>query len=202
MELAHVGLLLLMFQVAASQFRSDGSLFVDDPASEWDRMRTIMEEGMVQAPESKLWRSGTSTAKQVPQFVVVSAADDKKEYFKPEKNSRPLPQSVKDMLLGATVAPTSNTGGTTSRKPVVEVLCHIDRIYIRVRREIFKTRDAYKYLKIGKCPVTTGTREHYYLLNLVTADCGFTREVGKAVFISFLWKRILTNVDHRISVLE
>lgn len=178
MELIHAGLLLLLFQVAAGQFGRDASLFVDDPASEWDRMGTIIKEGMMQAPESKLWRSGTSTAKQVPQYVVVSAADVKKEYFKPEKNARPLPQSVKDMLLGATIAPT--TGGT-SRKPIVEVLCHIDRIYTRVRREVFKTRDAYKYLKIGKCPVNQGTREHYYLLYLLTTDCGFNKEVGEGV---------------------
>lgn len=184
MELTHAGFLLFLFQVAASQFRSDASLFVDDPASEWDRMDTVIKEGMMQAPVSKLWRSGTSTAKQVPQFLVVSAADVQKEYFKPEKNTRPLPQSVIDMLLGATIAPTSNTG-ETSRKPVVEVLCHIDRIYIRVRREVFKTKDAYKYLKIGKCPVNQGTREHYYLLYLLTADCGFRKEVGEGVLILF-----------------
>lgn len=188
MVLTHAVLLLLLFQVAASQFRRDASLFVDDPASEWDRMGTVIKEGIMQVPEYKLWRSGTSTAKQVPQFVVVSAADVKKEYFKPEKNTRPLPQSVKDMLLGATVAPTSATGGTTSRKPIVEALCHIDRIYIRVRREVFKTRDAYKYLNIGKCPVNQGTKEHYYLLYLLTADCGFNKEVGKGVFISFILK--------------
>ncbi|KAM7009831.1 zona pellucida sperm-binding protein 3 [Tautogolabrus adspersus] len=59
---------------------------------------------------------------------------------------------------------------------MIEILCHVDRMYVRVRRELFKTRDAYKYLKLGGCPVNRATTEHYYFLYLLKTDCGFKKE--------------------------
>ncbi|KAI3352847.1 hypothetical protein L3Q82_019423 [Scortum barcoo] len=49
-------------------------------------------------------------------------------------------------------------------------------MYVRIRREVFNTLDAYKYLKLGTCPINQGTKEHYYFLYLLKTDCGFKTE--------------------------
>lgn len=195
MELMRAGLLLLLFCFAGSQFSSGDGLSLQDPESEWQRLEMVIKEEMMRAPapESKLGKSapnsGTPEAKPVPQFVVVSASEVQKEVFKPDKVSRPLPKSVKDMLLKATAKPPST--GAPARPPNVEILCHLDRVYTRIRRVLFKTREAYKYLKVGKCPVNQGTKEHYYFLYLLETDCGFDKEVGKGIFISFIFNNQL-----------
>ncbi len=197
MVLKHAGLLLLLCCCAcSSQFRSGTGYgpFVQDPELEWERMETVIgkEVPRARAPEPRFWRSGSSTpesstpeAKKVIEYVVVSSAKDQKEVFKPEKGARPLPNSVKELLLGA-YATSSSTASATTRPKMVEILCHVDRMYVRVRREVFKTRNAYKYLKLGKCPVNQGTKEHYYFLYLLTNDCDFKQEVSKQVFFPLL----------------
>lgn len=190
MELVYAGLYLVLFFVASSyQFRSGSGYgrFVDDPELEWERMEKVIGEEMayeVPAPETKFWRSasgGSSTpeAKKVPAYMIVPASKVQKEVFKPEKGARPLPNSVKEMLLAASTAVTA----ATARTKLIEILCHVDRMYVRIQRDIFKTRDAYKYLKLGTCPVNQGNKEHYYLLYLLTTDCGFKKEVGKGFFV-------------------
>ncbi|XP_040001668.1 zona pellucida sperm-binding protein 3 [Xiphias gladius] len=186
MGLMHAGFLLLLFCSAHSyQFRSEAGYgqFVQDPELEWVRMETVMGEDIMPAPapESKLLRSasgsGSSTpeAKRFPEYVHVSSSKYQKEAFKPEKGSRPLPDWVKEILL-----PPSTAGGAGSTAKtgaeLVEILCHVDRMYVRIRREVFKTRDAYKNLKLGTCPVNQGTKAHYYFLYLLKTGCGFKRE--------------------------
>lgn len=183
----HAGLLLLLFCFTDSQFRSGAGLFVQDPETEWERLVTVIREEMTEAPApySKLLRSSSTSdssapaAKNVPQYVIVSASKVQKEVFKPEKGARPLPVLIKEMLLGATVATPTGGAAAATTTPLVEILCHVDRMYVRIRREVFKTREAYKYLKLGTCPVNQASKVHYYLLYLLKSDCGFKREVGK-----------------------
>ncbi|XP_010732496.2 zona pellucida sperm-binding protein 3 [Larimichthys crocea] len=178
MALKHAGLLLL-FLCSSVQFRSGVGygLFVQDPDLEWERMKTVIGEKTPRAPapNSRALKSSPSTpdAKKVPEYQVISASQVQKEVFKPEKGARPLPSSVKEMLL-ATAAPATTAG--TTRPQIIEVLCHVDRLYVRVRREVFKTKGAYKNLKLGTCPVNRGTKEHYYFLYLLKNDCGFVKE--------------------------
>lgn len=191
MELMSAWLLLLLFCFADSQLRRGAGLFVQDPEAEWERMVTVISQEMTEAPvpESKLWRSGgssTPTAKNFPQFVVVPASKVQKEVFKPEKGARPLPKPIKDVLLGATVATPTMGIAAAAKTPLVEILCHIDRIYVRIRREVFKTRGAYKHLQLGSCPVNLGNDVHYYFLYLLKSNCGFKMEVSKSVLISCL----------------
>ncbi|KAM8771514.1 zona pellucida sperm-binding protein 3 [Acanthopagrus schlegelii] len=185
MELNCAGFLLLMFCSAYSyQLRSGPryGAFVHDPELEWERMQTVIGEEMKQAPapEPKFWKSVARSqtpvpeAKKVPEFLIVSASDLQKEVFKPEKGARPLPSSISKMLLEATAAPT--TAAADTRPKLVEVLCHVDRMYVRVRKEVFKYKDAYKYIKLGSCPVNQGTKDHYYFLYLLKDDCGFKKE--------------------------
>lgn len=192
MELNCAGFLLLMFCSAYSyQLRSGPryGAFVHDPELEWERMQTVIGEEMKQvpAPEPKFWKSVARSqtpvpeAKKVPEFLIVSASDLQKEVFKPEKGARPLPSSISKMLLEATAAPT--TAAADTRPKLVEVLCHVDRMYVRIRKEVFKYKDAYKYIKLGSCPVNQGTKDHYYFLYLLKNDCGFKKEVGEVVFV-------------------
>ncbi|XP_035515495.1 zona pellucida sperm-binding protein 3 [Morone saxatilis] len=191
MALIHAGLLLLLFGSAYTyQFRggAEYGLFVQNPELEWERMETVIGDEMERAPapETKSWRktsgseSSTRKAKGVPQYRIVSASQDHKEVFKPEKGFRPLPNSVINMLFGSLTATgvtgTSATTVATTSPKLIEILCHVDRMYVRVRREVFKTRNAWEYLKLGTCPVKASTKDHYYLLSLLEDDCGFQKE--------------------------
>ncbi|XP_018520151.1 zona pellucida sperm-binding protein 3 isoform X2 [Lates calcarifer] len=189
MGLLHTGLLLLLFcSVYSYQFKSRAGygLFVQDPELEWGRMETVIGEEMspAPAPKAKIWKSasnsGSSTpeAKKFPEYVRVESSKYPKTAFKPEKGARPLPAWVKEMLLPPTVAPKSGiaSGKAAVRPKLIEILCHVDRMYVRIRREIFKTKTAYKDLKLGKCPVNQGTKVHYYFLYLLKTDCGFKKE--------------------------
>ncbi|XP_044047435.1 zona pellucida sperm-binding protein 3 [Siniperca chuatsi] len=186
MEVLHAGLVLLLFCSAYSyQFRSSAGddPSVQDPELEWERMETVIGEEMMQTPprETKFLKSAsgsdssTPEAMNVPQYVTVSASEDHEEVFKPEKGARPLPDLIKEISL-VTATPTLESEKRIARMALVEILCHVDRIYVRIRREIFKTMDAYKYLTLGTCPVNQGTNAHYYLLYLLKTNCGFKKE--------------------------
>ena len=111
----------------------------------------------------------------LPEFVRVPASKDLKPLFKPDgAPSSGLPAAAMEMLL-VTAPPTP---APTTRPPQIEVLCHIDRMYVRVRRTLFSAFDAYKTLKLGSCVVNQGTKDHYYFLYLLTSACGFHKEVG------------------------
>ncbi|XP_070843097.1 zona pellucida sperm-binding protein 3 [Chaetodon trifascialis] len=182
MELTYAGLFLLLFCSAYSyQFRSRSGYgrFVQDPELEWERMEKVIGEDMpheAPAPETKFWRSASGgssipEALKVPEYVIVPASKVQKEVFKPEKGARPLPNSIKEMLLAA-----SATSDEAAKSKLIEILCHVDRMYVRISREVFKTKDAYKYLKLGTCPVNQGNAAHYFLLYLLKTDCGFKKE--------------------------
>ncbi|XP_061534843.1 zona pellucida sperm-binding protein 3 [Phycodurus eques] len=119
-------------------------------------------------------RSISSPVPMAPWYRTVPFSQDPKELFMPEKGVRPVPDSVKEMLLAPPSTVASSEGAAKSK--LVEVLCHIDRMYVKVSKKLFSTTDAFKDLKLGKCPVNEGTAEHYYLLYLLKTDCGFERE--------------------------
>lgn len=187
MVLVHAGLLLLMFCSAYSYWVRKGavqSLFDKNPALEWEKMETkISKEIMpLHGPEGKLWRSASSsqtpTPKVFPMYVIMSASKDQKSVFKPGQGTASLPVWAVNLLLGSpsNILPIESV---KDPKQFVELQCHLDRVYLRVKREVFKTLGAYTYLKLGTCPVNAGTATHYYFLYLLTTDCGFRQEVGK-----------------------
>ncbi|XP_055079356.1 zona pellucida sperm-binding protein 3 [Periophthalmus magnuspinnatus] len=155
---------------------SDGQ-FIKNPELEWDIM-SKMTRKVSSGPVRNDFRSGrpsqSSNSEFImpPDFVVVSSAIDQKALFRPERGARPLPNSVKSLLFPSAPEPPIDS----TQPKVVELLCHLDRIYVRVKRDAFKTLDAYKSLKLGTCPVNQGTKSHYYFLYLLTSDCGFTKE--------------------------
>lgn len=187
-------LLLLMFCSAWSYWFRSGAprgLFVQNPDLEWARMETKISKEMMplSAPKGKLWRSASSSStpatKMFNQYLIMSASKDPKKVFKPGQGAEPLPPSVVNLLLGSP----SNflpIESVKDPKQLVQILCHIDRLYVRINRVVFKTSGAYKYLKLGTCPVNAGTQTYYYLLYLLTTDCGFTQQVSKSFFF-FFW---------------
>ncbi|XP_029987498.1 uncharacterized protein zp3c [Sphaeramia orbicularis] len=97
-----------------------------------------------------------------------------KKFFKPEKGFRSLPSSVVE-ILRATPSPASPSTPANSKKNI-EVLCHIDRMYVRIKKELFNNRYAYRLLKLGTCPVNKDDKDYYYFLHLLKTDCGFKTE--------------------------
>uniref|UniRef100_A0A3Q1BCC7 ZP domain-containing protein n=1 Tax=Amphiprion ocellaris TaxID=80972 RepID=A0A3Q1BCC7_AMPOC len=191
MGLMHDGLLFLLFCLASSsrfRNRAGNGVFLQDPELEWERRATVMGEEKTEAsvPKSKLWRSASADAASLPgaykyEYLRVPYANDRKEDFKPQKGARPLSGWAKKILLGHTpTIPLAREAG--DRHKLVEILCHVDRLYVRIKREVFKSRDAYKYLKLGTCPVNHANDKYYYLLYLLKNDCGFKKEVGDVLF--------------------
>ncbi|XP_078132788.1 LOW QUALITY PROTEIN: zona pellucida sperm-binding protein 3 [Sander vitreus] len=181
MDLRHAAFLLLLF-CSANSYRFRGragySPVVEDPEQAWERMKTVTGNEMAEnlVPKS-FWSASdngsTPQAKRVREYQVVSALKDHKEDFKPEMGVRPLPAWVSDMLLKTA---TDTIPTEPARRPLVEILCHVDRVYVRIRRKVFKTGNAHRYLKFGTCRVNQVTKDHYYFLYLLTADCGFRKK--------------------------
>ncbi|XP_061572777.1 zona pellucida sperm-binding protein 3 [Cololabis saira] len=114
-------------------------------------------------------------AKKLPKYLIVSPSNDHKEDLKPEKRTRAVPKWLKKVLLG--IPPTiADAAEATQKTDSIELLCYLDKVNIRIKRGIFKSNDAFKYLKLGTCPVNHRDNEYYFLLYSLTTDCGFHLE--------------------------
>ncbi|XP_011611339.1 zona pellucida sperm-binding protein 3 [Takifugu rubripes] len=179
-----VGLVLLTLCFANSEVEIRGQV-VSDPEAEWNRDAVPVRKDLGRSIGLKSVNTNSSilpVSRRVPISVIVSSSNDPKEAFKPEKGVRELPDAVKRMLLqasGFTTAPP--TGGGTL--PPVEVRCHIDRMYVRVRKSIFKIRNVLTNLKLGNCCPNGIYGDHYYFLYPLTAKCGFETQSNVDDFI-------------------
>lgn len=184
MKLFCVGLVLLLLWFPGSELKMR-SLLEYDPEVDWNTMR----DDLVQAPVS-----GTNdtlpASERVPPFLVVSSSNDPVEAFKPEKGARDLPEAVKEMLLQALGATPATPAPPTGGGGAVEVRCHIDRMFVRVKKAIFKVKMAIQNLKLGVCAVNKILDEYYYFLYPLTANCGFQTLVSKVIFMF-----IFSNLD-------
>lgn len=176
MGLIHAGLLFLLV-CPAPCFQAEGSTWDGD-----SELESVDSEEVLEAPVFKTQvatgspvSSSTTPAPLLPPYVIVWAGSDQKELFKPENGTRPLPKSVKKILLPSPALEPNKTG----RPHKIELQCHFDRMYVKVRKAAFKTTDAYKYLKLGTCPVNEGNKVFYYLLYNVKINCGFKIEVSE-----------------------
>ncbi|XP_024914509.1 zona pellucida sperm-binding protein 3 [Cynoglossus semilaevis] len=128
-------------------------------------------------------RGSKPTMPSFPEYVRLPVSKYSIKAFKPGKGHEPLPEWAKEILLVPFPSELKNIPSVEAaaapkalRPKYLEMLCHIDRIYVRIRREVFKSTEAYKGLKLGKCPVNQGTKDHYYLLHLLKTDCGYQLE--------------------------
>lgn len=132
---------------------------------------------------SKTFKNGLMASKPVrplilPGSVRIQASMLYKELFTPERNSRPVPPLLKSILL-------AETSDVKPKKPVsdpnMEVICHMDRIHVKVRRSLFINPSAWKNLKLGTCAVNKASDTHYQFLYYLKG-CGIQRGVGDGIF--------------------
>lgn len=187
MELLCVGLVSLLVCFADSELEIRDPV-VYDPEADWNRISEPERKDLVRAGASQSVITNSSIlpeAKRVPLYLIVSSSNDPKEAFKPEKGARNLPGVVKTMLFQALAATTPPLSGGGKKSPL-EVRCHINRIYVRIKKAMFKTSRAFKNLKLGTCPVNKIYGPHFYFLYPLTAECGFRTEVGKHFHVCML----------------
>ncbi|XP_056322324.1 zona pellucida sperm-binding protein 3 [Danio aesculapii] len=146
-----------------------------DPMVEWNLMENFTfanddSESVEFIPRSK--GDSTRPLLKLPASVRISAQQLHKELFIPGRGGIPVPPQVREMLLPKITKPAFS--GVTGRRKPIELLCHLDRIYVRVLKSLFSSHSAHKHLRLGTCPVNKQTRTHYYFLyNL--KRCGLKR---------------------------
>ncbi|XP_046693565.1 zona pellucida sperm-binding protein 3-like [Silurus meridionalis] len=110
---------------------------------------------------------------KLPQFQQILSSDVHKLVFKPARNHRPVTDLMKSILLPKLLPATEAPLPSESNN--IELLCHVDRIYVRVVKSLFTNPDAGKYLKVGTCSVNKATPEHYYFLYPIN-NCNAQRQ--------------------------
>lgn len=195
MGLMQAGFLFLLFWSACFQFidKAEYGVFGQDPELDQEKMETVADEDETEDSAPQLKRSAshgdlsTPEAMKLPKYLNVPASYDQKQLFKPERGVRPLPEWARKILLASAPAAPVTGGAEMGRDNVVEILCHVDKMYVRIRKRVFKSRDAYKYLKLGTCPVNQENEHYYYFLYSFVTGCGFKKEVGECpnVFVSY-----------------
>lgn len=179
---ARLSLLLLLLWFVKGHSTSDNDLPAVSAAEEWEQLLISMHQNS--NSQSGVFYGRSSPSKppySPPEFIAVLHRDVQKELFKPDKQTRPLPLSFKEHLLKATAPPPT----TAPARQRFEVLCYIDRILIRVRKDAFK-QNIIKDLKFGKCNVTEQNFDYYYLRHSMDADCGYQKEVGAALSFQYM----------------
>ncbi|XP_005925069.1 zona pellucida sperm-binding protein 3 [Haplochromis burtoni] len=184
MGLMHAGFLFLLFWSACFQFidKAEYGVFGQDPELDQQKMETVADEDETEDSAPQLKRSAshgdlsTPEAMKLPKYLNVPASYDQKQLFKPERGVRPLPEWARKILLASAPAAPVTGGAEMGRDNVVEILCHVDKMYVRIRKRVFKSRDAYKYLNLGTCPVNQENELYYYFLYSFVTGCGFKKE--------------------------
>ncbi|KAF4075145.1 hypothetical protein AMELA_G00231300 [Ameiurus melas] len=157
--LLKAGFLLLVLTCMVSSYPS----MPDEAASDdsWPDLEESLPKYKAQTPVNPTLNTPCPPLK-LPQFQQIRSSDVHKLIFKPARNLRPVPALMKSILLPS---PTPATAAPLPSKPrSIELLCHIDRIYVRVQKSLFTSADAGKYLKVGTCPVNKDASEYYYFL--------------------------------------
>lgn len=164
-------LLLVLWVVSSCCTGDNSSPDGGDPAAEWDRLsRTASREA---GYDNFFGRSAHSHDDyNPPESMVVSEPQTLKSYFKPDNRTRALDPKIRNMLLHAKAPPPT---AAPPRKQI-EVLCPLNGMYVRIRRDIF-TQNVAEDLRVGKCKVTRVTNEHYYFYIYLNQDCGIQKEV-------------------------
>ncbi|KAI4899790.1 hypothetical protein NFI96_011799, partial [Prochilodus magdalenae] len=111
---------------------------------------------------------------KLPESQRILASDINKDLFRPEGNRRPVTDLLKSILLPPTSPPRTSSPASAASRPV-DMLCHIDRIYVRVLKSLFTNPDAWKFLKVGTCAVNEAKDDHYYFLYYLNS-CNVKRQ--------------------------
>ncbi|XP_066518319.1 zona pellucida sperm-binding protein 3 [Hoplias malabaricus] len=129
-----------------------------------------------QEPEQLNKNSASSPAPQLtlllPESQRILASEVYEDLFKPGEGIKPMSGLLSSILLPTT--PPKAVTPPSQLRPV-DMLCHLDRIYVRVLKSLFSNHDAWKHLKVGTCAVNQATDQHYYFLNHLNS-CDIKRQ--------------------------
>ncbi|KAJ8365794.1 hypothetical protein SKAU_G00146250 [Synaphobranchus kaupii] len=110
----------------------------------------------------------------------------------------PLTDEAKAVML-----PTTTVAPVTIKDPIamVEALCHMDRMYVRIRKDSVSERDGWKYLYFGTCRVNQARDPHYYFLYPL-ASCGLIPQVMDDSIVFTNLVRYLHKPTDRIDIIR
>lgn len=151
-----------------------------DPEDEWDSMESLTlsaddYDHDLFMPQPKM-HSKPAHPLKLPVSVRIPAAELYKDLFTPEKGGKAMPPQVKSILL-PTVTAAKPAQSVSSATKMVEVLCHLDRMLVRVLKSFCSSPGMWRYLKLGTCAVNKATATHYYFVYYLKG-CGIKRKVG------------------------
>ncbi|XP_051994114.1 zona pellucida sperm-binding protein 3-like [Xyrauchen texanus] len=149
----------------------DTSPFEADAEKEWLSVKKIKPNYSVRPQFKEGSLNSPSRFLELPEWVRTEASEVYYDFFKPEMGVRLVPEEVKSILLPEKPAPKRPSSMT---KKMVQVLCYLDRMYVRVLKTVFTNPQAWKYLTLGSCPVNNVTTSHYYFRCPLTG-CGMNR---------------------------
>lgn len=127
-----------------------------------------IEEILIQTPHGQ----AQPPPLKLPESQGILASEVHKLLFRPGTGETQLPDVLKSILLPPPQPPVPPQPDTK----LVDVLCHLDRIYVRIVKSLFSDPDAWKYLKVGNCAVNEATDKHYYFLYRLNS-CNVDRQV-------------------------
>ncbi|KAG7315818.1 hypothetical protein KOW79_020684 [Hemibagrus wyckioides] len=165
-------LLKVVFLLVGLSYMVSPSSFVINTASDstWPEVEELLPHYKVKVP---LPTPGTPCPPlKLPESQPIDSSAVRKTMFVPARNRRPIPHEMKPILLPTLPSPEIKP---PSQPKSVQLLCHIDRIYVRVLKSLFTNPEAEKYLKVGTCPVNKDTPEHYYFLYPINS-CNVQRQ--------------------------
>ncbi|KAG9262423.1 zona pellucida sperm-binding protein 3-like [Astyanax mexicanus] len=120
-------------------------------------------------------------AMNLPEYQRITASEVQMDLFRPDQDLKRVPDLLYPVFHPSEAQPPKSS--TSTYKPV-GMLCHLDRIYVRVLKSLFTNPDAYKYLKVGSCAVNQATDTHYYVLYALNGCDGQRQENQDSVIYS------------------
>lgn len=174
------GLLLVLLWFVRGHYTSDNDLDDEDAAADWEDLSALVYQEDTRYPGYFYGRSSHIGHAHLPDSQPVSKAETRKTLFKPENRTQPLPLPIKNMLLQAAALPPT----VELVRKLIEILCYIDRMYVRIRKDIFK-QDILKDLRYGKCNLKS-RGEYYYYTRSLNEDCGLQKEVCTALCFQYM----------------
>lgn len=164
-------LLLLLLWFVRGHYTSDNSFYDEDAEAKWADFEADIYREAPSHPNYFYGRSAPIGNTNLPASQPVSLVETQKTLFKPENRTKPMPLTVMNMLLQAAALPPTTP---PVRKPI-EILCYFDRMYVRLRRDLFRT-NIIEDLRFGKCPMNISV-DYYYYVRSLDEDCGLQKEV-------------------------
>ncbi|XP_051560297.1 uncharacterized protein zp3c [Myxocyprinus asiaticus] len=141
-----------------------------DAEKEWRSVKKFKPSVFVRPQFKSGSHNSPGRLLELPEWIRTEASEVYRDFFKPEMGRRPVPEVVKSILLPG--KPTRKL--PSSMKKMVQVLCYLDKMYVRVLKSVFTNPQAWQHLTLGSCPVNNITTTHYYFLCPLTG-CGINR---------------------------